>query len=82
MIVNKNLNIREDPTNGIYIEGLSEYIVSNVYECLNILKRGEKLRKKRSTKRNQLSSRSHTIFQIIVENNKIKSKGKLKVKLT
>ena len=77
----KNLTIREDPSNGIYIEGLTENIVTNVYQCLNILKRGEKLRKKRQTKKNQLSSRSHTVFKIIIENNQIISKGKLKVVL-
>ena len=49
---------------------------------MNILKRGEKYRKKRQTKKNQLSSRSHTIFQIIIESDKVKSKGKLKVILT
>lgn len=74
----KSLNIREDIHNGIYVEGISEYIVENIYECLNLLKRGEKQRKKRTTKKNELSSRSHTLFSIMIESEKI-SKGSLKV---
>ena len=56
------LQIREDKVQGIYVEGLSEYIVQNEYDCLTLLKRGESNRTTRSTKMNHQSSRSHTIF--------------------
>jgi hypothetical protein len=75
----KSLNIREDKINGIYVEGLSEYIVENVYDCLGLLKKGEKNRKKRHTKKNEMSSRSHTVFMLLVEGNVINKEGTLKV---
>ena len=36
------LQIREDKENGIYVEGLSEYLVSNSLDAYALLKRGEK----------------------------------------
>ena len=38
------LVIREDQTQGIYVEGLSEYVVQSEHDCLTLLKRGEKNR--------------------------------------
>lgn len=61
------LNIREDKHNGIYVEGLSEYLVSNSLDAYSLLKRGEKNRIIRQTKGNIESSRSHSIFQLYVE---------------
>ena len=75
-----SLKIGEDKLNGIYVEDLTEFLVENVYDCLNLLKRGERTRKRRQTKKNDLSSRSHTIFQIIVEYDRVNDKGILKVK--
>lgn len=76
----KSLNIREDKVDGIYVDGLSEYIVENVYETLNLLKKGEKNRKKRFTKKNEMSSRSHTVFLIKFEGGKVNKNGNLKVR--
>ena len=75
-IQEKNLQIREDKTNGIFIEGLNEVIVENFYDCINLLKKGEKNRKLRATNKNEMSSRSHTIFTLLVENSE---KGDFKV---
>jgi hypothetical protein len=75
----KSLSIREDKVNGIFVEGLTEFIVENVYDCMNLLKRGEMNRKKRYTKKNEMSSRSHTVFNMVFENNKINKQGTLKV---
>jgi hypothetical protein len=61
------LQIREDKLNGIYVEGLSEYLVSNSLDAYALLKRGEKNRIIRSTKANIESSRSHSIFQLYIE---------------
>lgn len=47
---------------GIYVEGLSEYVVQDEFDCLNLLKRGERNRIKRATKMNIKSSRSHSLF--------------------
>lgn len=46
------LNIREDKMQGIYVEGLAEYVVQNEYDCLTLLKRGERSRAVRQTKMN------------------------------
>ena len=46
------LAIREDKMQGIYVEGLSEYVVQNEYDCLRLLKRGERNRITRQTKMN------------------------------
>ncbi len=75
----ENLNIREDKISGIYIEGLTEYVCENVFDCINLLKRGEKFRKTSQTRKNEMSSRSHTIFIMIFEGGKIHQNGTLKV---
>jgi hypothetical protein len=40
----KPLVIREDKYAGIFVEGLSEYVVRNAQECFILLRRGEKNR--------------------------------------
>ena len=60
------------------MEGLSEHLTENLFDCLNLLKKGEKNRKRRQTKKNDFSSRSHTIFQIIIQNELVNEKGILK----
>ena len=73
------MNIREDKISGIYVEGLTEYVCENVFDCINLLKRGEKFRKTNKTRKNEMSSRSHTIFIMIFESGKIHQNGTLKV---
>ena len=67
-----NLNIRETPSRVIYIENLSEYYVYRENDILNILKIGRENRAQASTKMNEHSSRSHSIFMITInqKNNK------------
>ena len=67
-----NLNIRETPSKVIYIENLSEYYVYCENDILNILKIGRENRAQASTKMNEHSSRSHSIFMITInqKNNK------------
>jgi len=72
------LVIRENKINGIYVQGLAEYIVTNMDDCLTLLFRGERNRITRQTRLNMFSSRSHTIFQILLENTKVDQQGKLK----
>lgn len=75
------LQIREDKHNGIYVEGLSEYLVSNSLDAYALLKRGEKNRIIRQTKGNIESSRSHSIFQLYVEYDDTKQQKIYKTKL-
>lgn len=59
------LAIRED-NKEIYVQGLSEYNVKSTSEILQLLRMAEQNRAVRETDMNQFSSRSHSIFQIIV----------------
>mmetsp|Transcript_6668 Transcript_6668/g.9868 ORF Transcript_6668/g.9868 Transcript_6668/m.9868 type:complete len:661 (+) Transcript_6668:4397-6379(+) len=58
---------RNDATGGVYVSGLSEYAVKNTSECLALVRLGERNRAIRETDMNNESSRSHSIFQIILE---------------
>ena len=73
----KPLIIREDKFSGIFVEGLSEYVVNSAQDCYVLLKRGEKNRITRQTKGNIHSSRSHTIFQLLIESNQADQRGML-----
>ena len=66
-ISSKSLQLREDPTSGTYIEGLSSFEVIDIDQIINLLKKGEKQRITASTRINDCSSRSHTIFSIMLE---------------
>lgn len=52
MHIKHPLNIREEKFSGIFVEGLSEYVVQSEKDCMILLKRGEKNRIKRSTRMN------------------------------
>ncbi|CAG9318320.1 unnamed protein product [Blepharisma stoltei] len=74
----KPLNIREDKVNGIFVENLAEYVVQNAADCFYLLEQGDKNRIVRQTRYNHHSSRSHTIFQILLESDKANKRGVLK----
>ena len=65
------LEIHEEPGAGIYVSGLSEYAVRNAGDCLALVKMGEDNRAIRETHMNTASSRSHSLFQIVVEQTRI-----------
>jgi len=62
-----NLAIREDKKKGVFVEGLSEWVVRSPAEIYGLMERGGSVRATGSTKMNELSSRSHAVFIIIVE---------------
>ena len=72
------LKIREDKIQGIYVEDLNEFIVTKKQQCFDLLIKGEKIRCKRATRLNMNSSRSHTIFQLLIESDLADDKGMLK----
>ena len=74
---NKPLTIREDKYSGTFVEGLSEYVITNPDDCLYLLRRGEHNRITRQTKSNLASSRSHSLFQLVVESVNPGNNGKL-----
>lgn len=73
------MNIRQNKYDGVYVEGLTEYCVSNYEECLKLMKRGENNRFIRQTSQNIKSSRSHTIYQILLESTVADDQGRLQV---
>lgn len=58
------------------IDGLREYSVNSYFDCLQLLRLGEKNRCVKSTFMNALSSRSHTIFYLTLESKKKDTNGK------
>nr|CCA19178.1 kinesinlike protein putative [Albugo laibachii Nc14] len=64
------LEIVEDRKNGMYVNGISEYAVHTVADCMHLLRCGEQFRAIRSTHMNQVSSRSHSVFQLLLEQRK------------
>lgn len=62
-----NLTIREDRKKGVYVEGLSEWVVRSPAEIYGLMERGGILRATGETKMNEVSSRSHAVFIVIAE---------------
>lgn len=62
-----SLQIREDKKKGVFVEGLSEWAVRSPVEIYSLMQKGAMSRKTASTNMNDVSSRSHAVFIIIVE---------------
>jgi kinesin family protein 3/17 len=67
----KHLSIRENQKKGLYVEGLSEWAVRSPNDIYALLERGAQCRTKAYTNMNDVSSRSHAVFTIILEQMKI-----------
>ncbi|XP_077156854.1 centromere-associated protein E isoform X2 [Paroedura picta] len=63
----KPLVVREDISRNIYVEDLIEEVVVSPEQVMSWLQKGEKNRHYGETKMNVRSSRSHTIFRMIIE---------------
>ena len=64
---NKNLSIREDKHKGLYVDNLSEWAVRGPSDIYTLLERGATCREVSNTFMNDVSSRSHAVFMITVE---------------
>jgi hypothetical protein len=69
---NQNLTIREEDrakknSRGVYVDGLSEWVVRSPHEIFLLMAEGAERRATGRTKLNDLSSRSHAILRLIVE---------------
>ena len=78
-IKQKPLKIKYDKKNGVTLEGVNEVRTPTFYDIFELLRQGEINRKIRQTNRNEMSSRSHTIFIINLQN--LKSNVVSKIKL-
>ena len=61
---NKNLEVRESISAGIYINRLTEKRVESFQHVMEYMNKGDEFRSIAATKLNELSSRSHTVFKI------------------
>ncbi|KAI4316588.1 hypothetical protein L6164_024557 [Bauhinia variegata] len=67
VVENQKLQIHESLERGIFVAGLREEIVNNAEQVLNLLEAGEVNRHFGETNMNVRSSRSHTIFRMVIE---------------
>ncbi|KAK9367764.1 P-loop containing nucleoside triphosphate hydrolase protein [Lipomyces kononenkoae] len=68
-----NLPIHEEKSKGVYVKGLSEIYVASVEEVYEVMRRGAAARAIASTNMNQESSRSHSIFALVVSQKNIET---------
>jgi len=61
------LELKENPESGVYVKDLTSFVVKSAGEIDNVMQAGKKNRSVGATLMNQSSSRSHSIFTIIVE---------------
>ncbi|CAL1395742.1 unnamed protein product [Linum trigynum] len=66
-VENQKLPIHESLERGIFVAGLKEEIVSNAEQVLKLMESGEVNRHFGETNMNARSSRSHTIFRMVIE---------------
>ncbi|KAF6256323.1 P-loop containing nucleoside triphosphate hydrolase protein, partial [Scenedesmus sp. NREL 46B-D3] len=69
---NLKLPIHESKENGVYVAGLREDIVVSPEQVLELLREGEANRHIGATKMNEGSSRSHTVFRMVIESRLLK----------
>lgn len=63
----KKLELKESPDRGVYVKDQSQFVCKNFDEIYKVLKAGKDNRVTGATLMNQDSSRSHSIFSIVVE---------------
>ncbi|POM81946.1 Kinesin-like protein [Phytophthora palmivora] len=61
-----NLKLREDPRKGVYVE-CREEIITNYEDIVTLLQTGNQNRTTGQTAMNEKSSRSHSVFRIVIE---------------
>lgn len=77
----EKLEIHEDPKTGFYVRRLSLTTVKSPADLLSKLAQGKVTRKVRSTEMNEYSSRSHSIFSILIESSQHDSEGQAHFKV-
>lgn len=62
-----SLELKENIDSGVYVKDLTSFVVKNVQEIDHVMQAGKKNRSVGATLMNSTSSRSHSIFTIVVE---------------
>ncbi len=70
------LSLKEDPGRGVFVKDLKEVVVKDVNSINSVMDMGFKNRTVGATLMNEGSSRSHSIFTVIIEANEVSSDGK------
>lgn len=68
---NTNLKIHEDPQKGVYVGALKEEIVVSPTHVMALLAGGDVHRHVGATNYNEQSSRSHTLFRLVIESKEV-----------
>ena len=76
---NTRLELRESSDSGVYVKDLKSFVVKSISEVDKLLIDGKKHRSIGSTLMNQASSRSHSVFTIVVECCSEKKNGRIRV---
>ena len=63
----KQIRIREDPEEGVYLSGITWTPVTSTKNCMDLMYQGDKNRNTAFTSMNSHSSRSHAVYMIRVE---------------
>lgn len=66
------LQVREDMKRGAFVDGITEDVVRNCSEAIQLLVRGARNRHVGSTEMNRESSRSHSVLSLMIEQKRIK----------
>ena len=64
---NKKQDLKEDPEKGVYVKDLTAVVVKDYKEIDEVLKLGNKHRSVGATAMNADSSRSHSLFTVVIE---------------
>ncbi|KAL9648470.1 hypothetical protein ABK040_014090 [Willaertia magna] len=73
--ITKSLNLREDIKNGVYVEDLSQEDILTPKEALDLLRKGVANRHIAATAANPESSRSHSVFTILIQSQEVSESG-------
>lgn len=76
-----NLKVREHPQTGVFVENLSTCAVENYKDVSDLLEMGLEQRTTATTNMNSESSRSHSVFTIVIRMQSLLSSGKKAVRL-
>eukprot|EP00944_MAST-04C_sp_MAST-4C-sp1_P015463 g15463.t1 len=74
-VLGASLKIRENPSQGFYVEGLQKYVVESVQETIELINFGLRNRVMAPTLMNTTSSRSHTVLTLEIEHVDIGDRG-------
>lgn len=61
-----NLQVKEDKARGLYVQDATEVFVSDAEEMMQVMNAGSANRSVAATRMNATSSRSHSIFLVMV----------------